>query len=393
MDSIGTTGFPRLDALASEESYRAIVEAAVEAVISIDERGIVLALNPAAEKIFGFSREEVIGRNVNILMPAPFHEEHDGYIRRYLDTGEKKIIGIGREVEGRRKDGAAFPIQLAVSEVKIEGRRLFTGFIQDLTERKELERLQAEWRESLEEQVRRRTEELEQAVGDLERINHIISHDLRAPLRGIRTYVEILKEDLGDRLTDRSRKDFEGLVRASVELTQMIDELLQYSRGDRSTDECVPVDTAELTRRLATVLAPDAETSVTIEGDLPVIHASRDRIHQIFQNLIQNGLHYNRSAERLVELSARKLPTARPRWEFRFRDNGIGIDPRYHERIFGLFQRLHDSSEYSGTGVGLAAVRRAVVQLGGAIRLESALGEGSTFIIELPENASSPAPR
>src|SRR5215469_11701147 len=124
----------------SEERLRAIMETAVEGIITIDERGLIEAMNPAAVRMFGYTPGEIIGKNVSVLMPSPYREQHDGYIDNYLRTGEARIIGIGREVSGRRKDGTIFPMDLSVSEVSLSGRRLFTGFVRDITERKEAEK-------------------------------------------------------------------------------------------------------------------------------------------------------------------------------------------------------------------------------------------------------------
>src|SRR5690242_7144337 len=155
----------------TEERLRAILETAVEGIITIDDRGIIESMNPAAEKTFGFSAAEVIGRNVSVLMPSPYREEHDGYLSNYLRSGDAKIIGIGREVVGQRKDGTVFPMDLAVSEVRLANRRLFTGFVRDITERKKAEARLAELAQSLAEKNK-----------ELETMVYIASHDLRSPL-------------------------------------------------------------------------------------------------------------------------------------------------------------------------------------------------------------------
>src|SRR5882724_8415078 len=161
----------------SEERLRAILQTAVEGIITIDERGIVESMNPAAEKTFGWKAAEVIGKNVSTLMPAPYRQEHDGYLHNYATTGHAKIIGIGREVLGQRKDGSVFPMDLAVSEVRLAGRRLFTGFVRDISERKRAELRQAELTQTLAEKNK-----------ELETIVYVASHDLRSPLVNIQGF-------------------------------------------------------------------------------------------------------------------------------------------------------------------------------------------------------------
>ncbi len=371
----------------SNERLRAIFDTAVEAIITINSAGIIETFNPAAEKLFGYSKNETIGKNVKLLMPSPYREEHDGYLQNYLTSGVAKIIGIGREVTGRRKDGSVFPIRLAVSEVRLTDRILFTGFIEDLTQRKELEREADLWREELERRVEERTRMLAQVNEELEHFAHTISHDLRTPLRGIRNYVDFLTEDLAGKLSPESAEDLQRLGRATNELEQMIEELLGYTRIGRTNDSSEDVDLARLIGDIAQAVGVTENKEIAISGEIPRIWAPRASLRQIFQNLIENGLQYNLSSPKRVEISARrKGDDSNPRWLFSVRDNGIGIDPRFHAKVFGMFQRLHTNEEYPGTGIGLAAVRKAVQHLGGTIALESAPGQGSVFYVELPES-------
>src|SRR5579862_4594209 len=165
----------------TEERLRAILKTAVEGIITIDERGIVESMNPAAEKIFGFTADEVIGKNVSVLMPSPYLQEHDGYLANYLRSGQAKIIGIGREVVGQRKDGSVFPMDLAVSEVRLAKGRLFTGFVRDISERKRSEARLADLAQSLAEKNK-----------ELETIVYVASHDLRSPLVNIQGFSQEL---------------------------------------------------------------------------------------------------------------------------------------------------------------------------------------------------------
>ncbi|MBI1785631.1 PAS domain S-box protein [Candidatus Sumerlaeota bacterium] len=373
----------------SAERLRAIFDTAVECIITISSEGIVEAFNNAAQKLFGYAPGEVIGRNVKMLMPSPFREEHDAYIANYLNTGKAKIIGIGREAVGKRKDGTTFPMKLAVSEVKLADRILFTGFIEDLTERKRFEKEAEEARDELERRVEARTAELARANEELEHFAHTISHDLRTPLRGIRNYVDFIMEDMAGKVVGESAADLKRLGRATDELERMIQELLNYTRIGRVESSPQNIDTRQMIQSIVGDIGPRDGREVVINGKLPMIFAPQGTVRQIFQNLIENGLQYNKSNPRRVEISASRVDEDSGRWLFAFRDNGIGIDPQYHQKIFGMFKRLHSDEDYPGTGIGLAAVRKALQHLGGSIRVESEVGKGSTFWVELPNRGGA----
>jgi light-regulated signal transduction histidine kinase (bacteriophytochrome) len=283
-----------------------------------------------------------------------------------------------------KKDGTLFPVRLAVSEVRLADRLLFTGFIEDLTERKRLEREAEEWREELERRVRQRTSDLARANEELEHFAHTVSHDLRTPLRGIRNYVDFLSEDLAGTVSGESAEDLKRLGHAAEELDLMIQEILNYSRIGRVEASAENVDLNDLIHNIEEVVATSPDRKVVVKGKLPVLFAPGGLVRQIFQNLIENGLYYNKSESKTVELSAEPVAAPEKRWRFFVKDNGIGIEPRYHQKVFGMFQRLHTDSDYPGTGIGLAAVRKAVLHMNGSIELKSAPGAGTTFIVELP---------
>ncbi len=371
------------------EQTRAILETAVEAIISISSSGIIEVFNRAAERLFGYDRKEVFGRNVSMLMPSPYRDEHDSYLANYLKSGHAKIIGIGREVTGLRKDGSTFPMKLAVSEVNLADRVIFTGFIEDLTERKRLEKEAEDWRNELEIRVEHRTAALERVKEELEHFAYTISHDLRTPLRGIRNYVDFLTEDLQGNLSGESALDLSRLGKAAGELEKMIQDLLNYSRIGRVESSPHEVSAQKVIKEIIQEMKLQKDQEVLIKGEFPSLYAPTGVLRQVFQNLIENGLRYNRSNPRRVEITGGRIPDRPGWWLLSFKDNGIGIDTQYHAKIFGMFKRLHSDEDFPGTGIGLAAVRKALQHLGGSVRVESALGRGSTFFVELPERVPS----
>ena len=177
----------------SEARTRAILQTAVDGIITIDTGGLIESFNPAAERLFGYTADEVLGQNISMLMPSPYRQEHDSYLARYLQTGEPHIIGIGREVCARRRDGTTFPISLAVSEVHLAGRRIFTGIVHDLTARVQAEEALRRSRDELEVRVQERTAELTAANEEIKRFAYIVSHDLRAPLINLEGFASELR--------------------------------------------------------------------------------------------------------------------------------------------------------------------------------------------------------
>jgi PAS domain S-box-containing protein len=356
----------------SEARLRAVVETAVDGIITIDEQGIVCTLNPAAERIFGYSRDEVIGKNVALLMPEPYRSEHDGYLRNYHHTGHRKIIGIGREVLGQRKDGSTFPLELAVSESLLPDRRIFTGLVRDITERK-----------AAEERLHRQAEELVRSNQELEQFASIISHDLRSPLVSISGCVELLSEHCQK---SAETSELTALVRESVtRMNELISSLLAYSRVGSGG---VQKHTCDMQTALHGVLAGLRDTversGAVVEHDpLPVVAGERPLLSQVLQNLIENAIKYRSKQQPHVQVSARD---AGKEWVFCVRDNGIGINPAYFGKIFQMFQRVHSDASIPGSGVGLATCKKIVERHGGRIWVESEPGRGSTFCFTIPHS-------
>ena len=379
----------------SEARMAAILLTAVDAIISIDERGTIGAVNPAAERMFGYNADEMIGRNVKMLMPEPYRHEHDGYLAEYVHTGIRKIIGIGREVTGLRKDGSTFPMDLAVSEVLLGTRRTFTGIVRDITERKEFEaRLLAQANE-----LRQRNEDLLRSNQDLDAFVYIASHDLKEPLRGIHNYATFLIEDYVDRLDEEGRARLETLRRLSQRLGGLLDSLLEVSRIGRVDLRHHEVDLDATLRDVLDALQislDERRVTVRVPHKLPTVRGDRTLLGEVLNNLITNAMKYNDKAERWIEIGV--APAAAPPAEAQgvhglpagsttlyVRDNGIGISPGHRSAVFALFKRLHARDAYGGgTGVGLALTRKIVERHGGAVWVESTPGEGSTFYVSLP---------
>jgi len=366
------------------ERMRSVVDHVVDGIITIDERGHIESFNPAAEKIFGYACADVLGHNVKMLMPEPYHGEHDGYIANYTRTGHAKIIGIGREVVGRRKDGATFPMELAVSEFHIGERRFFTGIVRDITERKRLE-----------DQLRQRVDELAEADRQKNEFLAMLGHELRNPLGPMRNALYLMKLARSD---SAAVDEAHGLIERQLQqLVRLVDDLLDVSRIIRGRIELRRdrLDLATAVRRAVETAQPVIDANGhTLSISLPPqpIHVMGDviRLAQVISNLLANAAKYSTDPSPIVLKVAREGAEALVVVE----DQGEGIPRELLPRIFDLFvQGEHTlARSQGGLGIGLTLVRRLVEMHGGQVSAFSpGKGRGSTFTVRLPVLAEAAA--
>jgi two-component system sensor kinase FixL len=384
----------------SEARLHAIVQSAVDGIITIDTHGTIESFNPAAERLFGYTAGAVIGQNVNMLMPLPYREEHDAYLARYLQAGEPKIIGIGREVRGQRRDGTTFPLVLAVSAIDLDGHRMFTGIVHDLTARVQAEEALRQAYNTLEQRVQERTAALQEANDNIRRFAYIVSHDLRAPLINLHGFADELRDactlltaalpGLVPHLQGRQRAEVTraleeeipealGFIEtAVVRMDRLIEAVLRLSRLGRQEIQRESIDTATLVHETLRTLAhqiAQRQVQVTVEP-LPVVHADRVSLAQIFGNLLANAVAYlEPSRPGAIAITAAQHPGVTV---FAVQDNGRGIAEDDIPRVFEPFRRV-GRQDVPGEGMGLAYVRTLVRRHGGDITCQSTLGAGSTF--------------
>jgi two-component system, LuxR family, sensor kinase FixL len=366
----------------SQNRIQAIFDTAVDGIITINERGIIQSVNPSAATIFGYSEEELIGNTINMLMPEPYSSQHDQYMENYHRTGERKIIGIGRVVEGLKKDGTTFPFYLSVGEVFVGGQRLYTGFVHDITEQKRNE-----------EKLKRYAADLERSNQELQNFAYVSSHDLQEPLRKIQAFGDRLKTKERENLSEQGKDYIDRMLNAAVRMQNLINDLLTFSRV---TSKARPFEKVDLNQVLQGVIS-DLEISIeknkaTIEVDtLPVIEADNTQMRQLFQNLISNGIKFRKEnvnphikiSYKKFQVQSEKPGTSPDNFiELYFEDNGIGFDEKYLDRIFNIFQRL-EGQKYEGSGIGLSICRKIAIRHGGHITAKSKSGEGTTFIVKL----------
>ncbi len=372
---------------AARRVHEAVVATAVDAIITIDDRGAIVACNAATLRLFRYEAAEIVGRNVSMLMPAPHREAHDGYIRHYLETGERRIIGIGREVTARRKDGTIFPIDLGVSEFRVDGRRFFTGIVHDLSQRKQAENALARANRSLAEKNR-----------ELQNIVFVASHDLRSPLVNIQGFgrelahscAELRKRlpagadtDAAARILDEEIPEALHFIEASAtKMDALLNGLLRLSRLGRAALRMEALDmdalVAGITRAMEYQLQA-AGAQLHVEP-LPACWGDATQVGQVISNLLDNALKYRADGRApVIRLTGR---TDGEMAEYRVADNGIGIAPAHRDHVFEIFHRL--DPQRPGEGLGLTIAQRIVERHRGSIGVESNDGHGTVFVVCLP---------
>ena len=367
--------------------FGALVRSTPDAVIVIDERGTIASFHPAAESMFGYSPQETIGRNIKMLMPEPYHSEHDGYLTHYLQTGEERIIGKTRMVSGRRKNGIVFPIDVSISAVITGYTKTFVGIVRDISERvRQEERMKTTLA-----QLEAYTADLERSNHDLDEFAYIASHDLKEPLRGLHNHSRFLLEDYEDKLDPDGVRRLNRLVRLSQRMEKLVNDLLYFSRLGRQqlavkrTDISLIVKDVVATMEL---LLEERHAKVIIDGRLPEVICDAPRLTEVFRNLITNAIKYNDKPAPLVSIGYLDRYVGEDgtvaRNVFFVKDNGKGIPEEFHEDIFRIFKRLEKSQDSEdGTGAGLTFVRKIIARHNGDIWLESEVGAGTTFYFTL----------
>ena len=381
--------------------FESILETAVDGIITIDERGTIITFNSAAARIFGFSPGEAIGRNIAILMPEPYHSEHDKYLRRYREGGTPRIIGIGREVVGRHKDGREFPVRLDVSEMWLEGVRYFNGLVRDITVDK-----------NLLERLRTQSDELERADRMKSEFLANMSHELRTPLNAIIGFSELLKDGLLGPLSARQQEAAGDILISGKHLVALINDILDLSKVEagRMTLDLAPVDVAELVSASLQVIREKAmvhrvELTLDLAPDLGVAALDALRVKQILYNLLSNAVKFTPEGGSVTVRARRLLAEAvnarHPRdavadgeyLEIEVADTGIGIAAEEQARLFQPFMQIDSSlaRQHMGTGLGLTMIERLANLHGGTVGMESAPGQGSRFRVWLPYHAMADA--
>ena len=366
----------------SRTMFERLFESAPDAVVVIDARGVIRKVNQQAEILFGYPREEVLGQKVEILMPEHFRKAHLQHRRSYFQDPRVRKMGTGVELYGRNRDGREIPLDIMLTPMETgEGAWSF-AVIRDITLQKQNSARIRELNADLKSQV----SQLIASNRELEAFSYAISHDLRAPLRHIAGFVDLLNARDLDVLDHKSRHYLQVITQAAGKMGNLIDDLLAFNRVGRAELAKTGIDLNRMAREVVQDLAEQTRGRV-IEWEiapLSTVVGDAVMLRQVLANLIANAVKFTQPrALARIQIGTRDEPGETLVY---VRDNGVGFDIRYANKLFGLFQRLHSNEEFEGTGVGLANVQRIILRHGGRVWAEGAVDVGATIWFSLPQN-------
>jgi PAS domain S-box-containing protein len=350
---------------AGDARFRVAVEASPHGMMMVDQSGHIVLVNREVERMFGYSREELLGQLVELLVPVPLRARHPAQRASFHGDPRSRPMGAGRDLFGRRRDGTEFPVEIGLNPIESDEGVLVLASVIDIGPRKRAE------------------EELRRSNLELEQFAYVASHDLQEPLRTVASFVQLLARRYRDRLDQDGMEFIDFAVGGVTRMQRLIEDLLRFSRVGTRGAAPVPTDAGAALRTVVQNLraAIDESGAIVEHGPLPRVLVDPVQFEQLLMNLVGNALKFRGTGAPVVQVDAQ--PEGRW-WRFRVRDNGIGIDPQYFDRIFVIFQRLHAREEYPGTGVGLAICKKIVERHGGRIHVESTRGTGATFTFTLP---------
>jgi PAS domain S-box-containing protein len=386
---------------------KAIIDNAIDGIITINERGIVESINPAACKLFLCKQEEVVGKNISILMPPPDRDQHDEYITRYQRTREPHIIGMGREVTGLRKDGTTFPFRLGVSEVPFADRKIFAGFIHDLSREKEAEEQLRDYAAHLEELVESRTSSLKETVMALQqakeevssslvkekelgqlksRFVSMASHEFRTPLSAVQLSASLIEKYAQPYDNENIRKHVTKIKGSVGILTSILNDFLSLEKLEAGKVDvsCTPFDlvkfSEEITEELQLVAKQNQSIIYQHTGTSSFVSLDQNLLRHCVTNLIANAIKYS-GENTFIEFNTEIGPKE---CVITVRDNGIGIPEADQKHLFEAFFRAHNTGNIPGTGLGLNIVARYAGLMDGRIGFKSNVNQGTLFTITFP---------
>jgi two-component system sensor kinase FixL len=341
-----------------EPVLRSIFDSAVDGIIVIDGKGIVKAFNPAAERLFGYAAAEVLGQNVKLLMPSPEREEHDRYISTYIQTGIPKVIGTGREVSGRRKDGSTFPVHLSVGRMDVDGEPAFTGILHDLSDRVALEQRLAE----------------QKSLAKLGEMAAVVAHEVKNPIAGIRGALQVITSRMP--AEQRDRAILLDIITRLDALNRIVQDMLMFARPRALRQEQVPL--GSLLRETATLIERDPgmlNLEIGVSGSADIV-GDREMLQVVFQNILMNAAQAMEGRGRIDVTIA----VANGRCRVAVTDRGPGMPVDVREKAFDAFF----TTKHRGTGLGLPIAKRVVDAHGGAMQIDVPPEGGTTISVDLP---------
>ena len=369
------------DLVASRALFKGILDIAVDAIVSVDEAQRIVLFNQGAEKIFGYAADEVMGQPLDMLLPQAARAMHQHHFAQFAKSGkEARQMGERGGISGRRKDGGVFPAEASISQVRLGERITYTAILRDVTEARNAESAI----KALNADLKHRATQLENANRELEAFSYSVSHDLRAPLRSIDGFSQVLIEDFFDSLPAEAQDSLQRIRGASQRMAQLIDDMLALSRFTRGAIVRSEVDLSAMVAAIAEdlrLVEPARQVTFDVKSGVTA-NADPHLIQVVLTNLVGNAWKYT-SKHEAARIQFGKFADSHGRAVYFVRDDGAGFDMAYANKLFGVFQRLHAMDEYAGSGVGLATVQRIIHKHGGEVWAEGAINQGATFYFTL----------
>lgn len=377
----------------SETRQSTIFRNMIDGVIIIDEYGVIETVNPAGLALFGYEEDEILGKNIKMLMPEPYQSEHDEYLDNYKRTGIKKIIGIGRDVKGLRKDGMTFPLELSVNEMLLNGKGFYIGTLRDISDRKRAEVELNKYSVGLEAMVEERTASMKTAVEEAEKANLAkseflsqMSHELRTPMNAILGFAQMMELDIDD-LNETQCENVNEILTAGRHLLGLINEVLDLARIESGKLEIsmeVVLLSDVLAQSIMLVTSQADMRNITLINTLSeegyTIYADYTRLKQVLINLLTNAVKYNREDGAILLDGG---ITDEGVLRINVKDTGCGLKEEEIDKLFSPFERLNAVENVEGTGIGLTITKHLIELMGGHIGVESVVDHGSNFWIEI----------
>ena len=353
---------------ASEERLHAIVSTAADAIIAIDEKGMIQTVNLATVTLFGHSLDELIGQSITTLIPQPEIASDAEHLMDFIDLQHQK--SARHEFEAQHKDGTRFIVEVNFSEMQIHGQRMFTGILRDVSERHEYEKMREKFLQALKSSNR-----------DLEDFAYIVAHDLKAPLRAIGSLARWLGMDYREQIDADGQEVIDLLMGRTQRMEGLIEGILRYSRVNQERTKFEIVNLGKVVKNVIDLLAPPEHIQISVAPNLPTITGDAVQLGQLFQNLLSNAIKFMDKPEGRIDV---RCTLQSHEAIIEVRDNGPGIEPQYFEKIFEIFETLQARDEFESTGIGLSIVKKIVNLHQGTIRVESKMGVGTSFFVTLP---------